>query len=242
MWCRENNDDVLCKDDGGLNTGTSSWVFLNTDVMTLSKCAHRILLISRQPIRVAKISSYLRHHVASCGRSKNILTSKPTRQHTLKCHASEPQGTAKDANSNNIYNIPPPVVVDDATRRRSDKWAAILAVVTILLWGYWRHVQIARWFSLSMHKLDIPGCLATIFAVAAVAVYCKDRVALFWGRQQRSLPSSRRLACIDVTPDLARDVSTLKQDLFDIKKDVKDIKIVLKDIKDRLAAKPWYRF
>lgn len=54
--------------------------------------------------------------------------------------------------------------------------------------------------------------------------------------------SSRRLACIDVTPDLARDVSTLKQDLFDIKKDVKDIKIVLKDIKDRLAAKPWYRF
>ncbi len=56
------------------------------------------------------------------------------------------------------------------------------------------------------------------------------------GRQQR------RLACIDVIPDLARDVSTLKQDMVDIKQDVKDIKQDIKDIKDMLAAKPWHRF
>ncbi len=79
-----------------------------------------------------------------------------------------------------MYNIPPPVVVDDATRRQWDKWAAILAVVTILLWGYRWHIQIAGWFSLNMHKLDISGCLATFFTVAAVALYCTDRLLCFW--------------------------------------------------------------
>ena len=197
--------------------------------MALSKCACGTLLVSQQPPRVARTSSYLRHHVASCGRSKISLTSKPIRQHTLRCHASEPQDSAKDANSNNVYNIPPPVVEDDATRRETDKWAAIFAVVTILLWSYRWHAQFAGCFSLSMHKLDIAGCLAITATVAAVAVCCKDRFALFWGRQQTTL------ACIDVIPDLARDVSTLKQDVADIKK-------VVKDIKDMIAAKPWYRF
>ncbi len=135
-----------------------------------------------------------------------------------------------------MYNIPPLVVEVDATRRETDKRAAILAVVAILIWGYRLHAQIAGWFSLNLHKLDIPGCLAILTTVATVAVYCKDRFALFWGRQQR------RLACVDVIPDLARDVSTLKQDVVDIKQDVKDIKKDIKDIKDMIAAKPWYRF
>ncbi len=128
-----------------------------------------------------------------------------------------------------MYNIPPPVVEDDATRRETDKWAATFAVVTILLWSCRWHAQFAGWFSLIMHTLDIASCLAISATVAALAVYCKDRFALFWERQQRTL------ACIDVIPDLARDVSTLKQDVVDIKKDVKDIK-------DMIAAKPWYRF
>ncbi len=197
--------------------------------MASSKCACGTLLVSQQPPRVARTSSYLRHHVAFCGQSNHSLTSKATRQHTLRCHASEPQTTAKEANNSNIYNIPPLVVEDDATRRETDKRAAILAVVTILLWGYCWHVQIARWFSLNMLKLDVPSCLATTATVAAVALYSKDRFALFWGRQQR------RLVCVDVIPDLARDVSTLKQDVIDIKNDVKDIK-------DMIVAKPCIHF
>lgn len=81
------------------------------------------------------------------------------------------------------------------------------------IWGYRWHAQTARWFSLNLHKLVIPGCLGTLITMATVAGYCKDRFALFWGRQQS------RLACVDVIPTLASDVGTLKQDVADIKKD-----------------------
>lgn len=150
-------------------------------MMTLSKCASGTLLISQQPFCAVKISSYLRQHFSSCGLSKSCLTSKPTRQYTLRCHASESlsQDRAEVASSKDLYNIPPLIVQDDATRRRMDKWAAVLAVVAMCIWGYRWHAQIARWFSLNLHKLVIPGCLGILITMATVAGYCKDRFALF---------------------------------------------------------------
>ncbi len=211
--------------------------------MTLSKCACGTLLNSPQPLRAARTSSYLRYHFTSCGLGKSFLTSKPARQHLLRCHASEPQDPVEDASYKNLYNIPPLIVQVDATRKRTDNWAAVLAVVSILIWGFRWHAQIAGWFSLNLHKLDIPGCLGILTTVATAAVYCKDRFALFLGRQQR------RLACVDVIPDLASDVSTLKQDVANIKtdistlkQDVTDIKTDVKVIKDMIASRAWFRF
>ena len=204
--------------------------------MPLSKWASGTVLTLQQPRRAARTFTYLQQLSTSCAQRKTFLTSKHTRQQTFRCHASESQDTAEDASNREPCGILPLFVQADATRRRTDRLAAILVVVALFFWGCRWHSQIARWLSIHLHKLDMLVCLGVLTTMASVALYCQGRFALFWGRQQR------RLACIDVIPALASDVGILKQDVADIKQDVVEIKKDITDIKDMLAARPWFRF
>ena len=153
----------------------------------------------------------------------------------VRCQASESPGIAENL-PNNPYNIPPLVERVEATREKSDRWAAMLIVIASLLWAYRSQTQIATWFTTNIHKLDIPGYLNLVTWVAGVRMFLKKRLYQFWGKQQR------RLACVDVIPFLATDVATLKQDVPTLKQDMAVVKADVAEIKDLLSRRPWFRF
>lgn len=151
------------------------------------------------------------------------------------CRASVSRESAGKESDSASYDIPPLVVSVDATRRRSDRLAAILGVIALLFWGYRSRTQIAGWITANVYKLDIPGCLGLLTTVAGVTVFCKERFYMFWGQQQR------RLACVDAIPAMARDITILKQDVSTLKQDVTVIKDDVAEIKNMMSRRSWFK-